>query len=369
MAYAAAGPLPLDPARALPAAAYRDPEWLAAEKERIWHGDWVFATTVDALPAPGDQLPLVIGDQPVLLLRNQAGELAALSNLCAHRGTLLVEGPTNDRRIQCPYHAWTYDDAGRLTAVPFAPKDALDWTAHCLPAYRVESWHGLVFVSLNPDVEPLAEGFAAIEPHVTARGIHQWRHDPTIEATDTWECNWKVAVMNAMESYHLFKVHPKTLEPYTPTRGTYYVAGSARASVTGGTYHGHEDYSLVSLPPGFVGAITRESFVWLSVRPMGTHRCAVHTGGAFASRQEAAAPRGRLGKWMARTLGKAAAYTQPDFLPEDKAICERVQRGYTGDFVPGRLVPMERVVADFGHYLNWRLNGVEPPAPYTEPGR
>ena len=52
-----------------------------------------------------------------------------------------------------------------------------------------------------------------------------------------------------------------------------------------------------------------------------------------------------------------------DFLPEDKAICERVQRGVSGDFVPGPLVPMERVVADFGHYLNWRLNDVEPPPP------
>ena len=118
--------LHLDPARALPAAAYRDPVWLAAEKERIWHGDWVFAGTEDAVGASGDQLPVVIGDQPVLVLRNRSGELVALSNLCAHRGTLLVEEPANAQRIQCPYHAWTYDDTGRLVGVPFAPRDALD---------------------------------------------------------------------------------------------------------------------------------------------------------------------------------------------------------------------------------------------------
>ena len=63
----------LDLVRALPAVAYRDPTWLAAEKARIRHRDWVFATPEDAL-APGDQ--------PVLLLRNQSGDLAALSNLC-----------------------------------------------------------------------------------------------------------------------------------------------------------------------------------------------------------------------------------------------------------------------------------------------
>ena len=64
----------MDPLRALPSVAYRDPTWLAAEKERIWHSDWVFATTADAL-APGDQLPILVGDQPVLLLRNQSGDL------------------------------------------------------------------------------------------------------------------------------------------------------------------------------------------------------------------------------------------------------------------------------------------------------
>ena len=352
-----------DPARALPAAAYRDPAWLATEKASIWHGDWVFATTEDALPAPGDQLSIVVGDQPVLLLRNQSGDLAALSNLCAHRGTLLVEGRANAKHIQCPYHAWTYDDAGRLLGVPFAPREAIDKPSHCLPAYRVESWHGLVFVSLNHDVEPIATRFAAIEPQVVARGTDRLRHHSGLETTQVWECNWKVAIVNAMESYHLFKVHPTTLEPFTPTSGAYYITGSARATATGGTYEGKEDYLLISLPPGFVGVLTRGSFVWQAVHPIGTHRCAVRTGGTFASPRRRGAL-GRLGEWLARSI--ASGYAQPDFLPEDKAICERIQRGVAGDFLPGRLLPVERVVADFGHYLNWRINDVEPPAVQSE---
>ena len=96
--------------------------------------------------------------------RKQDGELAALSNLRAHRGTRLVERPTNAKRIKCPYHGWTYTDAGELHAVPFAPSAAVDKTAHCLPGNRIESWHGLVFVSLDPDVEPLDQRFAVVEP-------------------------------------------------------------------------------------------------------------------------------------------------------------------------------------------------------------
>ena len=356
--------LAFDPSRALPAAAYRDAAWLAAEKAGIWHGDWVFATTEDALAAPGDQLPVTIGDQPVLLLRNRAGELAALSNLCAHRGTLLVDRPANAERIQCPYHAWTYDDAGRLLAVPHAPKDAIDKSVHRLPAYRVESWHGLVFVSLNPGVESLAKRFAAVQPQLSKRGIDGIGHRSVQHSTESWECNWKVAIMNAMESYHLFKVHATTLEPYTPTRGAYYITGSARATATGGTYRQQDDYLLVSLPPGFVGVLTRHRLDWLDVQPDGPHRCTVRTGTAYLFRPHPG-PRGRMEQWLKGIVGRASL--QADFLAEDKAICERVQRGIKGDFAPGRLVPIERVVADFGHYLNWRLNRVEPPPVYTEP--
>ena len=354
-----------DPEYALPNAAYRDPVLLDAEMARIWRGDWVFAITEDAVPAPGDQFPVVIGNQPVLILRNQEGGLSALSNLCAHRGTLLVDRPTNDKRIQCPYHAWTYREDGRLLSAPYAPTGTIDRETHCLPVYRAESWHGLVFVSLNPDVEPLGERFSSVEPLVTARGIDRLRHWPDRQEADVWNCNWKLAMMNAMESYHLFKVHPKTLQPYTPTQDAYYITGSARATATGGKTKGQDDYLLVSLPPGFVGVLNRDSFLWQSVHPIDTHCCAVRTGSAFASRPQAGSL-GGLVKWITRSVS-AIMYSSPDFLPEDKAICERGQRGASGDFVPGQLVPMEKIVADFGHYLNWRLNDVEPPPPQTGP--
>ena len=356
-----------DPDSALPNVAYRDPAIFAAELDAIWHGDWVFVTTADAVPNPGDQLPVIVGRQPVLLIRQQNGDLAALSNLCAHRGTLLVDRPANAKRIQCPYHAWTYDDGGRLLSVPHAPRDAVYKPAHCLPTYRVESWHGLIFVSLNPEAEPLAERFAALEPHVAAHGLDAVAHRSDQQETQEWACNWKLAILNAMESYHLFRVHPETLEPFSPTKGAYYIAGSARATATGGSTSSGDDYLLISLPPGFVGAFNSGVFFWQAVHPIDAERCAVRTGAAWGTTSGARPPsRSRIANWFNRQVD-GAGYGLPDFLPEDKAICERGQRGAIGDFAPGPLVPIERVVADFGHYLNWRLNGVEPPAVHTAP--
>ncbi len=357
-----------DPERALPNAAYREAAFAQSETAGIWHGDWVFVTTEDHVGSPGDQLPVMVGDQPVLLLRTQAGELSAMSNLCAHRGTLLVEEPARAKRIQCPYHAWTYDDDGKLLAAPFTARGAVDKAAHCLPVYRTESWHGLVFVSLDPGVETLAERFATVEPHAVAHGIDGMHHWSGHQETQVWDCNWKLAIINAMESYHLFQVHPKTLEPHTPTRDAYYIEGSARATATGGRVEGTDDYLLISLPPNFVGVFNASAFYWQTVHPISVDRCSVRTGGAYASPGSTRSPssRGRFSQWLSRIAGNAAAHSLPDFLPEDKAICERGQRGAAGDFSPGGLVAAERVVADFGHYLNWRLNGVEPPPVHQE---
>lgn len=358
-------PTTFDPLLALPNAAFREQSWLDAELDNMWHGEWVFVTTEDALPNPGDQFPVTIGRQPVLLIRDQEGQLGAVSNLCAHRGTLLVDAPANGKRIQCPYHAWTYTDGGRLLSVPFSPKGEVDKASHCLPSYRVESWHGMIFASLNTDVEPLATRFSAIEQMVADTGIDDLHHWSQQQDTEVWECNWKLAILNAMESYHLFQVHPETLEPYTPTKDAYYISGSARATATGGTSKGQDDYILISLPAGFVGLLTNGSFIWQAVHPIDAGSCAVRTGGAFSS-----APPERAGnmlsKWITQGTAAAAAVALPDFLPEDKAICERGQLGAQGDYQPGQLLDVERVVADFGHYVNWRLNGVVPPAVHTK---
>lgn len=356
-------PTTFDPLQALPNRFFRSTALAELERERIWHDDWVFVGTEDAVAEPGDQRAVTVGTQPVLLIRQQDGELAALSNLCAHRGTLLVEGEANGKRIQCPYHAWTFAEDGRLLSLPFAERDEVDKAAHCLPQYNVATWHGLIFVSLG-DPEPFEQRISIVDRFLQQGGIDDLHHWSNHEDSEIWECNWKLAALNAMESYHLFQVHPETLEPYSPTKESYYLSGSARSTATGGTSKGEDDYVLISLPPGFVGVLTPGSFVWQAVRPIAVDRCEVRTGGAFSSKPPERQS-GTFARWITSASNAVAVAAIPDFLPEDKAICERGQRGAAGDFEPGPILDVERVVADFGHYLNWRLNEVAPPEPHT----
>ena len=126
------------------------------------------------MAAPGDFFTADLGGQPIIVLRSASGELAALSNLCAHRGTLLMEDAGKSRRFQCPYHAWTDADDGRLLAAPLAPE--LDRTTHGLDVYRVDEWHGLVFATMPPEPRPLRDRLAHIEHEVVAAGIDGFRH-------------------------------------------------------------------------------------------------------------------------------------------------------------------------------------------------
>ena len=347
-------PYPVDPARALPAVAYR-PESFADDLDLVWGTSWVWVAAAGEVAEPGDHVAVDVAGQPVIVLRRQDGELAAMSNMCAHRGTLLVEGRGNAKRFQCPYHAWTFADDGRLLAVPYTDRDVVDRDAHCLPSYRAEEWHGLVFVSLDPDIEPLADLLAHLEGLVglaEADDLHDWTSRRQLE---TWEANWKLVLSNAMESYHLFQVHEETLEPITPTADAYYLTGNAHGAATGGGTKGAPDYVLFCVPPSFVGVLTGDSLLWQVVRPLASNRTEIVAGGAY-EHPDPERSRG-LSKWLGQAAAAGAEAFVPDFLPEDRAICERGQRAATGDFDPGVIVPMEHIITDFHHFLAHKLHG------------
>ena len=214
---------------------------------------------------------------------------------------------------------------------------------------------------MNPDVAPLADRFAHLDQIATDAGMANLHHWTAHRNDELWHANWKLVVANAMESYHLFKVHEETLEPYTPTAGAYYITGNADGTATGGisSRGDGDDYTLLSLTPNFVGVLTSGSLSWQAVQPVAFDRTRIVTGAAYGH----AAP--EQSKGLSRKLASAAAAAAgamlPDFLPEDEEICRRGQRAATGDYTPGVLVPMEQVISDFHHYLNRQLHSADVP--------
>ncbi|MFC9819344.1 aromatic ring-hydroxylating dioxygenase subunit alpha [Streptomyces erythrochromogenes] len=203
------------PGTALPARYYTDPAIAAAEKRHVFGASWQLVCHESDLPDPGSRLAATVADREVVVVRTEDGGLAAHLNVCRHRGTRLVTNPEPaGKAIRCPYHGWTYRLDGSLVGAPEARQiPCLDKPRLGLFPARVESFLGFVFVNLDPGAVPLAKSCAglaeAVGHYAGADLVPVGRariHD--LAGAEVQQANWKVAVDNYLEGYHVPVAHP-----------------------------------------------------------------------------------------------------------------------------------------------------------------
>ena len=199
---------------AIPTARYTDPAFAHLEATRLWSHVWQVACREEELVGPGDFVEYVIGRESLLIVRNEAGELHALHNACRHRGSRVAEGSGSARDcLRCPYHGWTYAFDGRLVDVV----DRDDFGATLpdglrLPAARVGTYGGFVFVNLDRGAEPL-EAFLGPLPSILDKyrlGDLRLR----LARTTVLPANWKTVIDAFNGGYHVQGLHPQIL-PWT----------------------------------------------------------------------------------------------------------------------------------------------------------
>lgn len=204
--------VPLPPG--LPSRYYTDPQLAELEQQRIFGRHWQLVAHETDLPEPGCRVVGRLGRTEVVVVRAEDGSIRAHVNTCRHRGTRLVSGPGRVKAIRCPYHGWTYHLDGELVGAPEGRSiPCLDRSAlHLFPA-RVELVCGLVFVNLDPDAAPLAPQLAGVRPLLERYlagplepfGPHRIHVE---QQQETQPANWKVAVDNYLEGYHVPVAHP-----------------------------------------------------------------------------------------------------------------------------------------------------------------
>ena len=155
---------PFKRARAMPKSVHTSPEFAEAGCRHVFATDWLCAGRAQSLPDPGDCLTLDIAGEPVIILRDRAGVLHGMSNVCRHRMSVLLEDRGNVRSIVCPYHARTYNVDDSLRGAP-----AMTWNedfcmdAVALPLVRVEDRQGWIMVTLNRDAPAPSHHLAGVE--------------------------------------------------------------------------------------------------------------------------------------------------------------------------------------------------------------
>ena len=193
---------------------YRDPEIFELELRRIFESTWVFVAHESMVPEPGDYCTATLGRQPVIVSRDDAGQVHVLFNRCAHRGSVVCrEERGHAASFRCPYHGWMYRNDGSLIGAAQRtgyPADFDTWGLRLAAVPHVASYRGLIFANLAPDCEPLLDRLAGIRRYVDAWCDRAPNGQVTLASgTHRYEYpgNWKLQMENGVDGYHGNYVH------------------------------------------------------------------------------------------------------------------------------------------------------------------
>lgn len=193
---------------------YVSPEIFRTELERIYERSWIFMAHESMLPKPGDYVTTTLGRQPVIVSRDDAGEVHVLFNRCAHRGSVVCrEERGHAASFRCPYHGWMYRNDGTLIGAAQRsgyPKEFDSWGLRLASVARVETYRGLIFANIDSECEPLTERLAGVLRYVDAWCDRSPETAVTVPIGGhryDYPGNWKLQSENGVDGYHGNYVH------------------------------------------------------------------------------------------------------------------------------------------------------------------
>lgn len=235
---------PIAQAHGMPNQAYTDPGFFYRERDMLMAQTWVCVGFASDLVKKNYVKPISFMGLPLLIMRNKQGELQVFHNVCSHRGMKLVseEGGVQGV-IRCPYHSWTYDLDGNLRGTPHIGgigehrTSGFECANNGLRPVRTAIWMDLIFINMDGQAPDFADHVAPLEQRwqafIGTEGFEQIRA-PSSGGSLTMEVNtnWKLAVENYCESYHLPVVHP-SLNDYSRLEDHYNIQFGAHFSGQG----------------------------------------------------------------------------------------------------------------------------------------
>jgi choline monooxygenase len=211
---------PIEEASGLPNAAYTSAQHFRRERDTLIARTWAACLFTDSLPSEPFAQPLDFMGLPLLVTRDREGMLRVFHNVCSHRGMKLVAEPIPlPGLISCRYHGWSYTARGELKRTPHIGGvhqhacAGFDGTAHGLKEVPSAVFMGMLFINLSGEAPEFAAHIAPLEARTRAlmgmRGLSELElGGAESHLTLTVHCNWKLAVENYCEAYHLPWVHP-----------------------------------------------------------------------------------------------------------------------------------------------------------------
>jgi len=212
---------PIAAATGLPNELYTSQSGFIEDREKVMAPSWACIAFIEDLPESNYVLPVDFMGLPLLVTRDAEDEIRVFHNVCSHRGMHLADAPCRTNgMVRCPYHSWTYQLDGTLKGTPHIggfgvhSHPEFDKEASRLKSVRSATWLGCIFINLSGDaiefdqyIEPLTRQFNELCTEQERNRLQS--KNAACRTQLRVQSNWKLAVENYLESYHLPTVHPE----------------------------------------------------------------------------------------------------------------------------------------------------------------
>ena len=227
---------PISQAHGLPNECYTSKEYTLIERKKLFEDKWTVIGTASSLSKIGDTKPFDLLGLPLLIIRNKKNKIKVFHNVCSHRGVKLVNKSGNLRNvIRCPYHSWSYTSDGELVATPHIggmnkhQSSRFEKSKSNLKEIKSYVWLDLIIINVSGNQIPFEKYIKPLDK----RWSKFWKNKDRklIKHANDFgyfklkaKCNWKFAIENYCESYHLPWIHPG-LNEYSKIDDHYHIQG------------------------------------------------------------------------------------------------------------------------------------------------
>ena len=292
-------------------------------------------------------LERMIGESMVL---TAGDEIRCMSNVCTHRGMLLVDGSCSKKTLQCPYHGRTFGLDGEMKSMPeFDQVEDFPTTQDDLHIFPSLLWKGLVFTGIEPSgMEACLE---EMEGRIGWIPIETFEHDHSRNRCYDIRANWALYVDNYLEGFHIPFVHNdlNMALDYDNYRTEIFDGGVLQIGIAS---EGEQTFDIPEGSPDF-GLNVAAYYYWiypglmlnfypwgLSVNlvvPLSIDRTRIEYHGFV---------------WNKNFLGKGAGGDLDKVEAEDQYIVESTQRGVSsGSYERGRYSPTKETGVHHFHQM------------------
>jgi len=335
-------------AKGLPNDHYVSEAVFEEEKIAILFDNWSAIGFGKDIPEEGDAKPINFVDLPLLMVRDKNGEINVFQNTCRHRGMILVEEPMNiTGMIRCPYHNWSYSLNGDLRVTPMVggtgihTHEAINHDELGLFKIRSAVWQDIVFVNISNNDQEFRDS--------ASKTIERWKEfeKPLHHGGDNssftlnLNTNWKLAVENYCESYHLPSIHPK-LNTTSSIKDHYHIEEPGQCSgqgshvynqmksESGDVFPDFESLSkkwdttseYIALYPNVLLGVHRDHFYSIIIQPISSEKSIEHVSIYYAKKPDEIP--------QLKNLIDTNAHFWKEVFLEDVGVVEGMQRGRKG---------------------------------------